>query len=104
MLKVFGSPLCPDCRECKVNFDAHGVEYEMVDITESMRNLKAFLALRDSMPVFDICRESGSVGIPAIVKEDGSVTLDWEGYLAELGLPVVYREERAFCSIDGKGC
>ena len=104
MLTVYSSQLCPDCRECKANFDAHGIPYQTVEIGESMKNLKEFLKLRDSSPVFDICREKGLVGIPAIVMEDGSVTLDWEGVLAEKGLPVVYREERQFCSIDGKGC
>ena len=106
MLTVYSSPLCPDCRECKANFDAHGIEYRLVDINENMPNLKAFLKLRDSSPVFDPCREGGFVGIPAIVREDGSVTLDWESILSERGLPIVYREEREkqFCSIDGKGC
>ena len=104
MITVYSSMLCPDCRECKANFDAHGVEYTMVDINESMKNLKAFLRLRDSSTVFDGCRENGSVGIPAIVTEDGGVTLDWEGYLAEMGLPVVYKEERPACRIDGRGC
>ena len=106
MITVYTSPLCPDCRECKENFDAHGIEYTAVDITESMKNLKAFLKLRDSSPVFDPCRENGSIGIPAIVRGDGSVTLDWESVLTERGLPVVYREEKPpiACSLDGKGC
>lgn len=104
MITVYTSPLCPDCRECRVNFEAHGIEYEAVDITESMKNLKAFLKLRDTLPAFDGCREKGSVGIPAIFGEDGSVTLDWEGYLGERGLPVVYKENAPACSIDGSGC
>lgn len=105
MFTVYTSPLCPDCRECKANFEAHGIEFRMVDITAGMRGLKEFLKLRDSSPVFDVCRENGSVGIPAIVDEEGNITLDWEGVLAERGLNVVYREERPdFCSIDGKGC
>lgn len=104
MLTVFGSPLCPDCRECRVNFDAHGVEYEYVDVTASMKNLKALLALRDAHPAFLPAKEMGAIGIPAILSEDGSITLDWEGYLAERGLPVVWRENAPACSIDGTGC
>ena len=80
MIRVYGSPLCPDCWECKVNFDRHGIAYEEIDITAGMRQLKA------------------------IEKEDGGVTLDWEGFLAERNLPVVYREERPACRIDGSGC
>ena len=104
MLKVYGSPLCPDCRECKVNFDTHGIAYEYIDITGSMPGLKAFLALRDHSDVFDPCRARGSVGIPALVDDDGAITLDWEGYLAARGLPVVYKENGPACSLDGKNC
>lgn len=35
MLKVYGSPLCPDCTACKAAFDANGIEYDFVDITGS---------------------------------------------------------------------
>ena len=104
MLTIYGSPLCPDCREYKENLDAHGVSYEYIDINENMRNLKAFLKLRDSLPAFAPAREAGAVGIPAIVREDGSVTLDWEGWMQEKGLPIVYRENRPACRIDGTGC
>ena len=81
-----------------------GCSNHLLYITASMKNLKAFLKCRDSLAVFDPCRAEGSVGIPAIVKENGGVTLDWEGYLSELGLPVVYREDRPICRLDGKGC
>ena len=104
MLTVYGSPLCPDCRECKSNFEAHGIQFQYVDINESMRNLKAFLKLRDHLPVFDRCKEVGAIGIPAICKEDGTVLLDWAEFLNESGLPVVYREARPACSLDGKNC
>ncbi len=104
MLTVYGSSLCPDCRECKANFDANGVEYEMIDINASLKNLKAFLALRDAQAVFDACREKGSIGIPALVKADGSVTLDWESVLKEQGLPVVYKENGPVCSLDSRNC
>lgn len=104
MITVYSSPLCPDCRECKANFDILGIAYTEIDITASMKNLKAFLKLRDELPVFDPCKANGSVGIPAIVSEDGSVTLDWERFLSAQDLPVVYRENGPACSIDGKGC
>ena len=104
MLKIYGSPMCPDCRECKENFDANGVEYTLIDINESLRNLKEFLALRDSLSVFDHCKEIGDIGLPALVKEDGRVILDWERYLSDNGLPVVYKESGPACSLDGKGC
>lgn len=104
MLKVYGTKTCPDCRECKINFDQNGVAYESVDLNASLANLKEFLRLRDSLPVFDPCKEQGSIGIPAILREDGTVTLDWEAFLIEQGLPIVYKEEGQACSIDSTGC
>ncbi len=104
MFKVYGSPMCPDCRECKANFDDNNIEYEDLDITANLKNLKEFLILRDSNPVFDRLKKIHDIGIPAIVAENGTVFTDWEGYLKEKGLPITYREQGQACSIDGKGC
>ena len=104
MLTIYGSQLCPDCREYKANLDAHGVSYTYIDINKNMKNLKAFLKLRDSLPVFAPAKEAGAVGIPAILREDGAVTLDWEGWMQEQGLPIVYRERAQACGVDGQGC
>lgn len=79
MLKVYGSKLCPDCRQCISDFNAQKVEYEFLDITEDLANLKAFLALRDSNAAFEGVRASKGIGIPAIVKENGEVALEWGG-------------------------
>lgn len=106
MLKIFGSDMCPDCRECKINYDMNNIEYEYVDINKSLRDLKDFLKLRDSLPVFDHTKEINNIGIPAIVDEDGTVILDWKSYLTKHDLPVLYKEgnQKTVCSIDGEGC
>ena len=104
MLKVYGSTMCPDCRACKVNFEANHIEFEFIDINENLHNLGEFLKLRDSEPVFDKWKKVGDIGIPGIVGEDGEVFTDWEGYLAGKGLPVVYTESGEACSITGNGC
>ena len=77
MLKIYGSMLCPDCVDCCADLDKAGILYEFLDFSDSLRNLKEFLTIRDREAVFDPVRERGSIGIPCIVKEDGSVTLDW---------------------------
>ena len=104
-MKIYGSAMCPDCRECKVNFDANQVEYEYIDINETLANLKEFLKLRDAEPVFEAAKANGSIGIPALIDEEG-ITLDWENWLTSHGKLVVYHEngEAKACSIDGKGC
>ena len=77
MLKIYGSMLCPDCVDCCADLDNSNVEYEFLDFSASLRNLKEFLAIRDREAIFDSVKLMGSIGIPCIVKEDGSVTLDW---------------------------
>ena len=104
MLKFYGSHMCPYCREGRANFDAHGIAYEFFDINESLKNLAEFLDMRDHLPVFDELKAEGDIGLPAIVKEDGTVFVDWEIYLQELGLPVVYRENAPACGLDHKNC
>lgn len=81
MLKIYGSMLCPDCVECRKDLDGAGVRYDYLDFSDSLKNLKEFLAIRDTNPVFEQVREKGSIGIPCIVEEDGTVKLDWEEYL-----------------------
>lgn len=81
MLKIYGTPRCPDCVECRKDLDNAQVEYEFLDFDTDLRLLKEFLKLRDSSPVFDNAREGGSIGIPCIVKEDGSITLDWAEFM-----------------------
>ena len=82
MLKIYGSMLCKDCVECVEDLKKANVEFEFLDFADSLLNLKEFLKTRDENPLFDAVREKGSIGIPAIVKEDGSVTLDWAEFLA----------------------
>lgn len=77
MIKIYGSMMCPDCVQCKEDLDKAGVAYEYLDFSDSLLHLKEFLAIRESCPLFDEVRKNGSIGIPCIVKEDGSITLDW---------------------------
>lgn len=81
MLKIYGSMLCPDCVKCRKDLDKAGVAYEYRDFSESLKNLKEFLALRDNDSLFDEVRETGRIGIPCIEREDGSIALDWEEFM-----------------------
>ena len=76
MLQIYGSMLCPDCVRCRSDLDGAGVAYEYLDFSDGLKNLKEFLSLRDDNPVFDEVKREGRIGIPCIVREDGSVTLD----------------------------
>ncbi len=81
MIKIYGSMLCPDCVQCKKDLDQASVAYEYLDFAENLKNLKEFLAIRDGNPLFDTIRQDGKIGIPCILREDGSVTLDWEEFM-----------------------
>lgn len=80
MLKVFGSPMCPDCVICREELDKAGVSYAYMDITGNLMFLKKFLKLREE-PAFAPIRERGQIGIPCIVREDGTFTFDWKEFL-----------------------
>lgn len=81
MLKIYGSMLCPDCVKCREDLDKAGVAYEYLDFSESLLNLKEFLKLRDASALFEEVRKAGKIGIPCILREDGTATLDWEEFV-----------------------
>ena len=81
MLKIYGHMQCPDCQKCREDLDKANVEYEYLDFAVSLRNLKEFLSIRDSAEVFREVREKGSIGIPCILREDGTVTLSWDEFI-----------------------
>lgn len=71
---VFGSSMCPDCIVMKETLDERGVKYLYLDITENLANLKKFLKFRENS-AFDFAKEKGSIGIPAMVINDGEKIL-----------------------------
>ena len=81
MLKIYGSEQCPDCVNCKRDLDAAGVEYLYLNISENLLFLKKFLKLRDTNELFDSVRDKGQIGIPCIVREDGTITFEWDEFV-----------------------
>ena len=104
MLTIYSSEMCPDCVACKADLDRHGIEYQIVDINHSLPALKAFLHLRDSLPLFDEVKQAGAIGIPTLVDDEGAVYLDWEAWLRDRGYDVTAAPAGPACSIDGKNC
>lgn len=83
MLKIYGSMMCKDCQEFVKRLEGTDIAYTFCDFEDSLENIKGFLKLRDSDPMFDAVKAEGGIGIPCVVKEDGSYTLDWESCLEE---------------------
>lgn len=70
MLTLFVSSLCPDCPPAIAEVKEKNLDCEIVDITESMANLKRFLKERDLSEDFDEIVEKGNVGVPALMRDD----------------------------------
>ena len=78
---VIGSHLCPDTIYALNKLVEAGVEMEFKNLSASLADLKAYLALRESSPLFDGPKAAGSLGIPCFVLEDGTLTLELEKLL-----------------------
>lgn len=72
---IYGSKLCPDTVEALEVFKEKNIDHDYFDITEDLSCLKAFLKYRDTNPVFEKARASGSIGMPLFVAGE-LVTLD----------------------------
>lgn len=103
MIKIYGMPTCPYCDYVHEQVIGREDEFEYINIGENIRNMSAFMRLRDTNSVFDEMKAIGDVGIPAFVLEDGTVTIEPSDVgLIEFGSPDA-------CSIDDhkkgrKGC
>ncbi len=104
MFIIYGSNNCPDCINCKANFDKYHIRYKFVEVLDSLSNLKKFLYYRDNnKDVFNRLIEVGDIGLPAIVDENDKVFTDWETYLKENGFEPFY-VSKEFCSRNNKNC
>ena len=93
MIKIYGMPTCSYCDYVHEQIKGRESEFEYINIGENIRNMSAFMRLRDTNPVFDRLKAIGDVGIPAFVFEDGRVSVD----PADAGL-VEYGTQNA-CSV-----
>lgn len=103
MIKIYGLSTCPYCDYIYEQVKDRKDEFEYINIGAHVNNLKQFMHLRDTDPVFDHCKAAGDIGIPAFVFEDGRVSVDpADAGLIEYGSP-------AACSLEDhkngrKGC
>ena len=66
------------------DLDQNKVTYQFLDFADHLLYLKEFLKIRDENPMFDGVKENGSIGIPCIIEEDGTVTLNWSKYVSQV--------------------
>ena len=71
MNTCYFSDLCPDTAPFVALLDELSVEYEAVNITASMKNLKRFLVIRDRESAFDDGKAQGFACVPVLATNDG---------------------------------
>lgn len=74
--RLYFSDKCPDTEPFVKELVSLGIEYEEINITDSVSNLKLFLSLRDNRREFDSKRDKGQVGIPVLVTEEAVLIFD----------------------------
>ena len=65
-LKLYMSEKCPDCVDAIEILKNADIDYEEINITDSMKNLKEFFAYRDNRKEFESIVKDNKVGVPMI--------------------------------------
>ena len=101
MIKVYGSHMCRESRQLQENLDANDIRYQFIDINENLRNLKRFLRMRDTLEIFENCRNIGDIGVPLLIPDNGEPTLKWQQWLEEQGYALAGEENRCCLLEEG---
>ena len=86
VITVYGSNMCPRTLRFLTILTENGVMPNFVNVTGSIGLLKEFITLRDTSPLYDSVRGSGSIGFPLVQLEDGTYTRDVNSVLTSLGI------------------
>ncbi|MGN0159099.1 MAG: glutaredoxin [Brotaphodocola sp.] len=75
-ITVIGSHLCPDTLAALNQLTAAGAEVDFKDILSCHADLKAYLNLRENHEIYAEVRGTERLGIPCMICEDGTVTMN----------------------------
>ncbi len=78
---VVGSHLCPDTLYALNKLVEVKADIEFKNMSASLPDLKVYLALRDSEPMYEAVKKNGGIGIPCFILEDGTKTMDLDAVL-----------------------
>lgn len=103
-ITMYGAEICPDCVKAKKSLSAlKHIELEYKNIIGDTATLKEFLAYRDKDTIFQEVKDSGRIGIPFFILENGEKTFNIGEHVE---LPVETDDTVSYassCSIDNKG-
>lgn len=83
-ITVIGSHLCPDTLYALNKLAELHADIEFKNLSASLPDLKAYLAVREGNELYRQVREGGGIGIPFFRLEDGTETLDLNEVLKRL--------------------
>lgn len=72
---LFYSDKCPDTPAFLQKLQEKNIDFQEVNITDSMPNLKRFLQLRDLRDEYQSVRAAGNVGVPTLLVNDERIIL-----------------------------
>ena len=78
---VVGSHLCPDTLYALNKLTEAGIEMDFKNLSASLPDLKVYLGLRDTEPMYEKVKAGGGIGIPCFILEDGTNTMDLKDVL-----------------------
>lgn len=85
-LKVYGSNVCPGTLAALNVLTSNHVMPVFINVTGSITLLKEFMTFRDTSPLYDGVRGSGSIGFPLFELEDGTRTRDVQVAFKSVGI------------------
>jgi glutaredoxin-related protein len=81
---LIGSEFCRDCQGVKALFAEHNIDYDYLDISSGIEELKFFLDIRDSSPAFSKLRGSGTIGVPCLYMNKNAYVITDTDHAAEI--------------------
>lgn len=83
-ITIIGSHLCPDTLYALNKLIDKKANVDFKNLSADLKDLKAYLAARESEPAYEAVKRNGGIGIPFFVLEDGTKTLDLDEVLEKL--------------------
>ncbi len=101
-ITMYGTEICGDCVRAKELLSHYeDIELDYRNITDNTAILKEFLSYRDHEKMFAPVIDSGKIGIPFFILDDGTKTFEVTDFIeGDINPP---EQTVNACSIDGRG-
>ncbi|MDR1550456.1 MAG: glutaredoxin [Hungatella sp.] len=83
-ITIIGSHLCPDTLYALHKLIDKKASVDFKNLSADLKDLKAYLAARETEPAYEAVKRNGGIGIPFFILEDGTKTLDLDEVLGKL--------------------